>query len=255
MCLSVFAYKTVPDYPFIFAANRDEFYSRPAQPATFWYDYPNLLAGRDLKAGGTWMGITEDNRFASLTNYRDINNIKENAPSRGKIVEEFLTTDSDPLEFLKELKKEAHLYNGFNLIAGTTEKLWYFSNQIDVITEVKPGFHSLSNAFLNTSRPKTDKALSEFTSIINENESEKIDERAIFDLLKNDERYPDDQLLSTGLSIEMERIVSSIFISSENYGTRCSTLIYQDRSGLVTFDERTYDPIKGDVEVKARYKF
>lgn len=253
MCLSVFAFKTDPDYPFIFAVNRDEFYSRPAQPATFWYDQPHLLAGRDLEAGGTWMGITEDHRFASLTNYRDMASIKENAPSRGKIVEEYLTSDKSPLEFLKDLKKEAHLYNGFNLIAGTLDKLWYFSNQIDVITEIEPGIHTLSNAFLNTSWPKTDKALSEFRSILQKNS--KADEKAIFKLLQNDEQYPDDQLPSTGLSPEMERVVSPIFISSEDYGTRCSTLIYKDKSGQITFDERTYKPDSGEIIVKARYKF
>jgi uncharacterized protein with NRDE domain len=253
MCLAVFAYRVHSKYPFIFATNRDEFYQRPAQPATFWYDHPTLLAGRDLQAGGTWMGITKENRFAALTNYRDLNNIIDDAPSRGDIVVDFLTSDLPTAEFLKALQKTAHKYNGFNLIAGTIDELWYYTNQKKSITKIEPGYYSLSNAFLNTEWPKTVQASKDFRlTVKNENS---LDQKAIFDLLQNKTRYPDEQLPSTGLSKEMESVVSSIFITSENYGTRCSTLIFQDDTGSITFNEKTYNPGTTETDVAVKYQF
>lgn len=255
MCLTVFAFHTDPEYPLIFASNRDEFYERPAQPATFWYDHPALLAGRDLKAGGTWLGITSNHRFAAITNYRDLKSIKQNAPSRGDIVTDYLTSGLNAPDFLNKLKNKADQYNGFNLLAGTTTELWYYSNEQDKIVKVEPGIHSLSNAFLNTPWPKTEKAKSGFTSILQNNRDHMNPE--IFELLKDDEQFPDKFLPSTGLSIEMERRVSSIFIKSENYGTRCSTLIKAGAApgGKTKFIEKSFIPGTKEVEVKVNYEF
>ncbi len=252
MCLTVFAYKVHPDYPLIFASNRDEFYDRPASPATFWYDHPSLLAGRDLKAGGTWLGITRDYRFAAITNYRDMSAIKKNAPSRGDIITNYISSNLATPEFLSLLKKSADSYNGFNLIAGDVNDLWYYTNQKDDPVQIEPGYHTLSNAFLDTPWPKTEKALSEFKTVINEHGPE---ENRIFELLQNTERYPDESLPSTGLSAEMERVVSSIFITSKNYGTRCSTVICSNPDADTTFTEITYK--KGEVEIDktVRYRF
>lgn len=255
MCLTVFAFQTDPDYPLIFASNRDEFYDRPAQPATFWYDHPTLLAGRDLKAGGTWLGITTEHRFAAITNYRDMNSIKENAPSRGDIVADYLTSGLSAPYFLSKLKNEAHLYNGFNLLAGTSTELWYYTNEQDNIVQVKPGIHTLSNAFLNTPWPKTEKARSGFTSIL-QNDRDRLKPK-IFELLKDDEQFPDDRLPSTGLPPDMERLVSSIFITSDNYGTRCSTLIKADPSpgGKSEFTEKSFKPGTKEMDVNVSYAF
>jgi uncharacterized protein with NRDE domain len=252
MCLAVFSYKQDDEYPLIFASNRDEFYERPAQPATFWYDAPSVLAGRDLKAGGTWMGITKEYKFASLTNYRDLTNIKKNAPSRGDIVPEFLTSAKNAPDFLEDLKPRAGQYNGFNLIAGTIDDLWYFNNQDCEIVQVKPGIHTISNAFLNTPWPKTEKAQNLFTDVLSNGGA---DDSGIFGLLRDEERFPLHRLPSTGLSPEMEQVVSSIFISSENYGTRCSTIVKASRENTTRFVERTYNPESGEVDQIAKFRF
>jgi len=255
MCLTVFAFQADPHYPLIFASNRDEFYDRPARPATFWYDHPTLLAGRDLKAGGTWLGITADHRFAAITNYRDIDNIKENAPSRGDIVAGYLTSGMKAPDYLKNLRLTADQYNGFNLVAGTTTELWYYSNEQDEIIKVKPGIHTLSNAFLNTPWPKTEKAGACFRQIM-KHSREKLDDE-VFQLLKNREIFPDERLPSTGLSSEMERLLSPIFITSDRYGTRCSTLIkaYPGPGGRSIFTEKTYKKGTDEVNGTVTYLF
>jgi uncharacterized protein with NRDE domain len=239
MCLAVFAYRTDPDYPLVLATNRDEFYDREAEPAHYWDEHPNLLAGKDTKAGGTWLGITKNNRFAAITNYRDIGNIKQDAPSRGSLVKNFLTSGLSAPDYYETVLPDLQKYNGFNLLLGTTDNLYYFNNQKPGLIRLQPGFHSLSNAFLNTSWPKTDRAVSDLKSAY---QSGTPDKEQLLELLQNRERYPDPQLPDTGLSREMERVVSSIFITSDNYGTRCSTVIYSARSGDTEFTEITYEP-------------
>lgn len=255
MCLTVFAFQADPKYPLIFASNRDEFYDRPAKPATLWYDHPTLLAGRDLRAGGTWLGITSDHRFAAITNYRDMGNSKENAPSRGDIVAEYLTSGLQAPDYLKKLRVTADQYNGFNLLAGTTTELWYYSNQLDTISKVKPGIHTLSNAFLNTPWPKTEKAKACFKQVL-KHRRDNLDAE-LFQILKDQEIFPDYRLPSTGLSPEMERLVSSIFITSDTYGTRCSTVIKAIPSSGETsiFTEKTYKKGTDEVNGTAAYQF
>lgn len=250
MCLIVFAYKVHEDYPLILAGNRDEFYNRPAQKAHFWKDEPGLLAGKDLKAGGTWMGITKNGRFAAITNFRDMNNIKSDAPSRGDIVKGFLTSSASPLDYLSDLKNEAHRYNGFNLIAGSIDKLYYLTNQQDIFTEIEPGYHAISNAYLDTHWPKTETALQKFKALTDSND---FSEPELFNLLTHSERFPDKDLPETGLPIEMERAVSSIFISTEDYGSRCSTLLYALRDGTVEYAERTYNTTNRAVDQTLYY--
>jgi len=187
MCLAVFSYKSDPNYPLIYASNRDEFYERPTQPATFWYDNPKLLAGRDLKAGGTWMGLTKDYRFAALTNYRDPKNILSDAPSRGDIVTDFLNSKKHAREFMVELKSGAGRFNGFNLIAGSIDELWYFNNQDFSIQKLEPGIYTLSNALLNTPWPKTEKAENLFRTVLQKGDA---NEQELFELLRDAERFP-----------------------------------------------------------------
>ena len=244
MCLAVFAYRVHPKYPLLFATNRDEFYERPTRPAQFWENHPNLLAGKDLKAGGTWLGVTKNHRFAALTNYRDMTSIKENAPSRGYLVTDFLKSDISPVEFFQSIKPNAAAYNGFNLLFGTTDNLYYFNNQHLELRKLEPGYYSLSNAFLNTKWPKTEKAISDFKELVQDN---KLQEEQLFELLRNTETFPDHKLPSTGLPIEKERMVSSIFILSDDYGTRCSTLLFANPDKHTTFIEKTYQP--GSLEV------
>jgi uncharacterized protein with NRDE domain len=252
MCLIVFAVNVLPGYPFLLAGNRDEFYQRTAKPARRWNTDPVLIAGQDLEAGGTWMGISETGRFAALTNYRAIHEIKENAPSRGNIVKDFLLTDKPVREWLERLLKQSGKYNGFNLLAGSFSELFYLTNKMDTIQKLEPGFYSISNAFLNTPWPKTEKALHHFRSIL---EKKGVDEEAIFELLIDQEKFPIEQLPETGLTEELEKAVSSVFIQTENYGTRCSTIVSMDSHSNISFAERTYTPGTTQVEFETRFSF
>ena len=250
MCLIVFAYKTSSDYPFILAGNRDEFYERPTKPAHIWQTDPRMIAGKDEKAGGTWLGFTETGRFAAITNYRDMNNLKEDAPTRGKIVTDFLLSEKDVLTFLEGLKQQSHLYNGFNLIAGTFDQLYYLSNQKEEIEKIEPGVHVISNAFLNTPWPKSRWAKKRFENIINYSG---FDEGELFKLLLNTRRYPKDELPKTGLPDEMEQAVSSVFIITEEYGTRSSSIVAVDENSKAEIIEQTYRQGSIEVENVKRY--
>lgn len=250
MCLIVFAYKVHPETPFLLAGNRDEFYQRPAKPAHKWKTEPEIIAGKDLAAGGTWMGISESGRFAALTNYRAIHEIKENAPSRGDIVKDFLLSDKPIEHCLAQILNHSGNYNGFNLIAGTLSDMYFLTNKKDSIQKLEPGFYSISNAFLDTPWPKTEKAQRHFQSIL---EKKGVDEEAIYELLIDQEQFPIEQLPKTGLTEKMEKAVSPIFIRTENYGTRCSTIVSMDSHSNISFAERTYTPGTTKVEYETRF--
>lgn len=237
MCLIVFSYRQYKNFPLIFAGNRDEFYDRPARPAQFWKKYPNLLAGKDLKAGGTWLGVTKKGEFGALTNYRDLTSIKEDAPSRGKVVTDLLAGNQTPENFFSELRNKSGRYNGFNLIGGNSDRILYLSSETSETQSLEPGLYGISNALLNTPWPKVQFAKKQFAGLIGKNS---VDEEGIFNLLTDKTRYPREELPDTGLSDELEVAVSSIFIKTENYGTRCSTLFYITGDGKLTFIERTY---------------
>lgn len=252
MCLIVFSYKQYDEYPFVLAANRDESYTRPTEAAHEWQTSPKILAGKDLKAGGTWLGISKNGRFAALTNHRQMDDIKEDTISRGIIVKDFLLSDGNPREYLSELQHNGHKFNGFNLIAGTFEDLFYMSNKKEGIFKVQPGNHALSNAFLNTPWPKTEESSQALEKVLNEGEP---DEEKLFKLLLNDQRYPIEKLPDTGLPKDMEKAVSSVFIETENYGTRSSTLVIVDKSMKMRFAEKTYIPGSKEVDHTVRTTF
>jgi uncharacterized protein with NRDE domain len=239
VCLLFLAYNAHPSYPLIIAANRDEFYNRPTAPVAFWDDNPNILAGRDLKEGGTWLGITRAGRIAAITNFRDFEAVKANAPSRGLLVSEYLLGSDEPVEYLRDLKDKAGAYSGFNIVVGTVRDLYYFSNMDGNILKIPKGFHGLCNNFLNTPWPKVERAKESLGTIISENEDPPF--KAIFDVLADRSR-PDDSLLpDTGIGLEWERLLSAIFVKSEGYGTRSSTVIMVEKSGRTTFTERVFD--------------
>lgn len=252
MCLLVFSYKQHPKYDFIFAANRDEFYERPTRPAQFWEKYPSVLAGKDMEAGGTWMGVTKDGKFSALTNYRDPSTLKENAPSRGHLVLHYLTENISPKNYMSQVDEKAEKYNGFNLLAGTMNRLMYYSNQQKKVTKILPGLYGLSNKLLDTPWPKVQHAKADLHEIIN---SGKISDQALFDLLKYDQPAPDKELPDTGIPKELERAVSPVFIKTENYGTRSSTILLIDKSGHITFEERRFKKGTQEVDDINRYEF
>jgi uncharacterized protein with NRDE domain len=238
MCLILLSYKQHPVYPLVFAANRDEFYDRPSAPASFWEDRPDLLAGRDLKAGGTWFGITRQGRIAALTNYRDPASVKLQAPSRGWLVKDYLCSQEDADVYLKKLEKQADRYNGFSVLLGDPLRLYFFSNRNGTI-ELKPGLYGLSNALLNTAWPKVERGKQRLGSLLSQTDEPLPED--LFSILKDPTRPEDHQLPDTGIGLEWERILSSMFITSPVYGTRSSSVLLVDRHGRVTLMERIYN--------------
>ncbi len=238
MCLIVIATQIHPLYPLIIAANRDEFYHRPTAPLAFWQDQPGILAGRDLEQNGTWLGITKTGRFSSITNFRDPSLMGSAAPSRGLLVSNFLASDQRPEEYLQAINNSGKKYNGFNLIVGDMNQLWWYSNKKNDIVKIKPGIHVISNHLMNTPWPKTLKAKGGMQEICRENTV--IDPEDIFQILADKSHPPDNELPDTGVGLEWERLLSSVFISSDIYGTRSSAVILAEPSGQITFTERTF---------------
>jgi uncharacterized protein with NRDE domain len=241
MCLILFAYNLHPQYSLILAANRDEFYSRPTVPANFWQDAPNILAGRDLVHGGTWLGITRTGRFAAITNYRDLSS-PQGSRSRGKLVSDFLQSNISVSEYIQDIKEMASKYSAFNLLVGQfNEKqntLCYFSNRSNTAFELSPGIYALSNHLLDTPWPKVEsgkKALDKFIS-----NTEELSSEQLFEILKDERQAKDDDLPNTGIGLERERVLSPLFIKTENYGTRCSTVLMIGKKGEVIFEESDY---------------
>ncbi|MFK7847532.1 MAG: NRDE family protein [Rhodothermales bacterium] len=236
MCLILFSYDQHPKYQLILAANRDEFLERPTAPAASWDEHPGLIAGRDLKAGGTWMGITADLRFAAITNYRDPASEKKDAPSRGHLVSDYLKGKMHPEAYLQALDKRAAEYNGYNLLLGSGSDLWYYSNKENLVKKVRPGIHGLSNHLMNTPWPKVERGK---LGLQNATAGEHISSDALIALLKDPQTAPDEALPSTGVPLEWERMLSPMFIQAPHYGTRASTVMLIDRAGRVTFVEQT----------------
>ncbi|WP_440999754.1 NRDE family protein [Fodinibius sp. SL11] len=252
MCLIVFSYKQHAQYPLIFAANRDEHYGRPSRSARFWDDNPTILAGKDLEAGGTWLGINKYGDFSAITNYRDPNIQKEHPPSRGQLVLDFLKNDSAPSTYLNELQSRADKFMGFNLLTGSLDELGYYSNQQNKILFLDKGLYGLSNHLLETPWPKVRRAKDSMRALIADN---KIAPKPLFDLLADDREAPEEELPDTGIPKEIEKKVSPIFIKSDGYGTRCSTVILIDHNGDVTFAERRFKPGTMQVEEENQYEF
>ncbi len=238
MCLIVFAYNVHPSYRLILAANRDEFYERPSSPADFWENQPQVLAGRDLKEGGTWLGITKKGKFAAITNYRDPSAFKSNALSRGKLVSRFISGKQNPSHYLEEISPQVDKYNGFNLILGEDRDIFVFSNRGEK-QKLKPGIYGLSNHLLNTPWPKVSRGKKMLKAAMDKKGKEL--EEALFALLSDRHIPPDNKLPATGIGLEWERVLSSIFITSPVYGTRSSTILLIGKNNRVKFVEKVFD--------------
>jgi len=236
MCLILLAWRAHPGYPLIVAANRDEFFTRPTAPAGFWTEAPGILAGRDLEAGGTWLGVNLKQRFAALTNYREGGRQRADAPSRGTLVADFLAADSDAQTYLELLSRRAADYNGFNLFVGDGRRLAYYSNKLSEPRWLEPGIYGLSNHLLDTPWPKLSAAKTAFAGAL----AQLPNPCPFFELLADQEIVADMHLPETGALLEWERILSAIFVSSPDYGTRASTLLTIHRTGLVTLIERSF---------------
>jgi uncharacterized protein with NRDE domain len=238
MCLIFIALKQHPDYKLIVAANRDEFYNRKTAPAHFWQDHPDVLGGKDLEAGGTWLGMNKNGRLGMITNYRDPKNIDPKAPSRGHLVSRFLIENTDVPTYMQGIVQNGKRYNGFNLVVGSINDMYYYSNYGDGITKMENGLFGLSNHLMETPWPKIihgkqrmKKALGERT-VTKEN---------FFEVLYNEDTAADEMLPDTGIGLDRERALSAMFIKSPGYGTRCSTVILVDNQNKVSFSERVFD--------------
>ena len=250
MCIILLAYESHPSHRLILAANRDEFYERPTARADFWPDAPQVLAGRDLRGGGTWMGITKDGRIAAVTNFRDTSSRKENAPSRGWLVRDFLVGQDSPAAYLQALTPRASEYDAFNLIVGDRHGLYHYSNRADGIHAFSRGLYGLSNHLLDTSCPKVERGKRAMARLLSQDE---ISTEAIFSILADRSRADDSYLPDTGVGIDLERTLSPLFVSSPFYGTRSSTVVLINQED-VTFIERSFSTGPDDFE-EVKYQF
>jgi uncharacterized protein with NRDE domain len=239
MCLILFANRTRPDFELILAANRDEYYERPSSPPHFWEEAPHVLAGRDLVAGGTWLGITREGRFGAITNYRDPASFLENAPSRGRLVSDFLLGQEDPLDYLENLRLREDRYNGFNIVLGNRRNFWWYSNRDGRILNLSPGLYGVSNRLLDTPWPKVVRGKERMAEILKDTDAPSPED--LFQVLQDRRFPPDEELPATGVDVEWEKVLSPIFIQSPIYGTRSSTLLFITSEGRVSFLDRTFD--------------
>lgn len=256
MCLILFALNARPGFRLILAANRDEFYARPTRPLSVWTDFPEVYGGRDLKEGGTWLGMSRRGRLAALTNFRDPAHQLPQAPSRGLLINGFLAGDLPPAGYLEQLQNTAHRYNGFNLLAGDQTGLWYFSNRSNGIVKLPPGFYGLSNHLIDTEWPKVSQGKKRLKDLLNRRGGWDIED--LFTLLADRTVAADRELPDTGVGLEWERTLSPLFITSPDYGTRSSTVLLLETSGEVTFLERSFaagDPAGGAAGETRRVHF
>ncbi len=253
MCLILFAHDIDPQYRLLLAANRDEFYERPTAPLAAWDGQPAIFAGRDLKGGGTWLGITRSGRMAAVTNYRNPRLLLPDAPSRGFLVRDFLAGSEPAERYLERIAAEADRYNGFNLIVGDSSGLWYLSNQGAPVRRLEPGIYGLSNHLLDTDWPKVQKGKAALQQLIQDGLAGRIEPALA--LLADRTPAADDALPDTGVGLQWERVLSPIFIISETYGTRSSSVLQVSRSGEVTFVERSFRCRAGSVCGSQEHRF
>ncbi|PRY98975.1 uncharacterized protein with NRDE domain [Jezberella montanilacus] len=245
MCLAVIAYRISEKWPLVIVTNRDEFHARDAIPVGPWTDHPSIIAGRDVTGGGTWLGLSTKGRIALLTNVREPGRHIPDAPTRGQLTERFLLADEAPADHALSLQTVIDRYNGFNLLIGHVNELWYVSNRSSRSPhKLDPGIYGLSNAELQTPWPKLiktrDAVATHLKSLSSTNPDP--DHQFLFDIMNDRQAPPDDQLPLTGVGIERERMLGSPFIKSETYGTRCTTAVMFRQDGTAWVFERTFDP-------------
>jgi uncharacterized protein with NRDE domain len=250
MCLILLAWRAHPDFPCVLAANRDESHDRASAAADWWPGDSGILAGRDLKAGGTWLGVTRWGSFAALTNFRDGGGRRADAPSRGMLVSELLESGRSVPESLSYLRAVGPDFNPFNVIFSDGRRLGIYESVRKEGRELGPGVFGLSNHLLDTPWPKVENGKSALSEALNRAG----DEAAILHLLRDDRPARDDELPQTGVGLEWERLLSSAFVRADDYGTRCSTLLRIDHRGGVLFEEWSWGPA-GEASGTRRFQF
>lgn len=235
MCLLAIAWRQRRDWPLLLAGNRDEFHRRAAAPLARWAQ--GFVGGRDLEAGGAWLGARDDGRFAVVTNYRDPDDTASRPRSRGDLVVDFLSGDATPAEAAVRFAATAGEYRGFNLLLGDADSLWSVGSRAGAPRELPPGTYVLSNHLLDTPWPKARRLRGRFEAALAQ-----ADPLALaFDALADRWIAPDDQLPATGVPLDWERALSAAFIVAPGYGTRCSTVLaLARRRGAI--HERRFSP-------------
>jgi uncharacterized protein with NRDE domain len=248
MCLILFALNAHPDYPLLVAANRDEFHGRPTAPLHRWPGAAGLCAGRDLEAGGTWLGISRSGRFAAVTNYREFAP-RDGARSRGELCTDWLLGDAPPEAHMDSIVRGD--YAPFNLlISAWPGPLHWLSGRSGRRVALHDGVHGLSNGDLDAPWPKVRRGREALAAVA----AAGADEADLFDLLGDHSPAADGELPDTGIGIERERLLAPAFIVTPGYGTRCSTLLLIDRRGRVRIVERRFGP-DGTVTGSSREEF
>ncbi len=232
MCLILFALGRHRDYPLVVIANRDEYYARPSRTAHWWDDVP-IFAGRDLEAGGTWLGINRQGRFAAVTNVREPGGMTPGKRSRGDLPRGFLEGDADPQVYLEQVLARGDDYSGFNLLLGDSAALWFGSNRGQAPMRIEPGVYGVSNGVFDENWPKLESARDELAALLDGS----IDEAGLLEILTDHRIAPDHRLPSTGVPLDIERMLSSRFIRSPQYGTRACSVLRFTGDGQVYFSE------------------
>ncbi len=241
MCLIVFAIDSHPRYPLILAANRDEFYARPTQSLQAWPDAPQVLAGRDLEAGGTWLGITRDRRFAAITNVREGVQRTATQRSRGDLTRAFLLGTQTAKDYAQQAYDNGAHYAGFNLLLGSLladggTSIYYVSNRGELPRELGPGIYGLSNDSLDTPWPKVVGSKAQLRELLMHEPSP----ATLLHILADTRKPLDSELPDTGVGLELERKFSTCFIASDEYGTRASTALLVDTDGDIEISEQNF---------------
>lgn len=243
MCLLVLAWQVRADTPLLLAGNRDEWYARPAAPAQFWPDAPPVLAGRDLEAGGTWLGVTRDGRFAAVTNYRESRAAA--LRSRGDLVREYLCGALASGEYAQQAQRIQDQFAGFNLLLGDGDELWWLSNRAGAPMRLPPGIYGLSNHLLDTPWPKVQTAKAALGALCAAGAPSTA---ALLELLEDRRTYPVEDDPLAGIDAALARAASAIFIETPRYGTRCSSVLRIGADGRVEFTERSHAPARGEAQ-------
>ena len=248
MCLLAVAWHVHPAYRLVVAANRDEFYARDTQPAHHWSDHPEVFAGRDVRAGGTWMGVTADGRFAALTNVRGGVLVPEDGapppPSRGSLVSDYLSGEMNAATYVESVAAMAEQYSGFNLLVADQDQLWWCSNHSEP-QQLGPGVYGLSNASLDTPWPKTTAATTAMRAALSQPDAATM-EAALFAAMADRTLPPMDDVPRSDLpesEMPAERLqrLAACMVITDDYGTRASSVVTIDQAGLVSMEERTLD--------------
>src|SRR6056297_3770176 len=242
MCLLVFSWQPEARQKLVLAGNRDEFHDRPAAAADWWDD--NIVGGKDLRAGGTWLAAHRSGRFAVVTNFREAIEEGRGPRSRGELVTRYLQGTLDPVTFADELSGHGAKYAGFNLLLGDREELVYVSNRGRGPERLAAGLYGLSNHLLDTPWPKLRRTRERFARLLarGTDTHRETDTAAMLEMLADRTPAGDDELPDTGIGAERERLLSSPFIVSPWYGTRCSTIVKILQENVMEFTERRFDP-------------